>query len=265
MTLIVAIKCKDGVVIGADGAATYATPFGQQQTIRQTTVKKLEIIGENLVLGVSGPVGLGQAYAQEFRQFLANKNGRVPFKTTLEARKYFQDNMWKHAEPLWKNAQVIAGTVGTAALNDCNHGSILAFPVQQKSCLLQMTGSCAPEEASEQLPFVAIGSGQSTADPFLAFIRRLFWRDGLPTVGDGIFSAIWTLRYAIEANIGLTNPIQVVKLEAATGGSWKAAELSADELGEHFQMIESMEDAMREGIREKFANPGSIPALPANT
>ncbi len=37
MTLIIGIKCSDGIVMGADGAATFAT-LGQP-TIRQETKK----------------------------------------------------------------------------------------------------------------------------------------------------------------------------------------------------------------------------------
>jgi 20S proteasome alpha/beta subunit len=40
MTLIIGIKCSDGIVMGADGAATFGS-LGQQ-TIRQGT-KKLEV------------------------------------------------------------------------------------------------------------------------------------------------------------------------------------------------------------------------------
>ena len=52
MTLIIGIKCKDGIVLGADGAATLGA-MGQR-TILQP-MKKLEIISSAMVLGVSGP------------------------------------------------------------------------------------------------------------------------------------------------------------------------------------------------------------------
>ncbi len=62
MTLIVGLKCSDGIVLGADGAATLGV-MGHQ-TARQTT-KKLTILSESVVVGVSGPVGLAQRVAGE--------------------------------------------------------------------------------------------------------------------------------------------------------------------------------------------------------
>ena len=57
MTLIVGILCSDGVVVAADGAATLGS-LGNS-TVRQE-VKKLDVISGKIIVGVSGPVGLGQ-------------------------------------------------------------------------------------------------------------------------------------------------------------------------------------------------------------
>ena len=62
MTLIVGFKCSDGIVMGADGAATFGN-LGQG-IIRQP-IKKLEIIGNYTILGISGKVGLGQMFKAE--------------------------------------------------------------------------------------------------------------------------------------------------------------------------------------------------------
>ena len=65
MTLIVGINCNDSVVLGADGPTTYST-LGRP-TIRQEAKTKLSIINGCAVLGVSGPVGLGQRLAGELQ------------------------------------------------------------------------------------------------------------------------------------------------------------------------------------------------------
>jgi len=57
MTLIVAMKCSDGVVVGADSAATLGS-FGEQ-TVKEIATK-LYIVKDSLILGLSGPVGLAQ-------------------------------------------------------------------------------------------------------------------------------------------------------------------------------------------------------------
>ena len=61
MTLIAGIKCSDGIVLGADGAATYGVRG--QSTIRQPVKNKLKIIADSIVIGTAGPVGLGQRLA----------------------------------------------------------------------------------------------------------------------------------------------------------------------------------------------------------
>jgi hypothetical protein len=63
MTLIIGIKCKNGYVLGADGAATYG--IMGQHTIRQPVKKKLYLVGNNAVVGVSGAVGIGQRFRAE--------------------------------------------------------------------------------------------------------------------------------------------------------------------------------------------------------
>ena len=59
MTLIVGILCGDGVVVGADRAATSA--YQGRPVIEQPT-RKISIIDDNIILATSGEVGLGQRF-----------------------------------------------------------------------------------------------------------------------------------------------------------------------------------------------------------
>ena len=80
LTLIVGIKCTDGVVLGADGAATLGvmgTP-----TVRQA-VKKLTIIDRQVVVGVSGPVGLAQRFTNEVEALWTG--GKLSGKTGVQS------------------------------------------------------------------------------------------------------------------------------------------------------------------------------------
>jgi hypothetical protein len=105
----------------------------------------------------------------------------------------------------------------------------------------------APEAATSDLPFVSVGVGQATADPFLAFIRRVFWREREPNTADGIFAATWTLRHAIDTSPGgVADPIQVMVLEDG-----KVRELDSKELDEHEQNVELLEEHIR-GFEETF-------------
>ena len=141
MTLIVGIKCVDGVVLGADSAATYGTAF--QSTIKQQTSKKLSIIGGQIVLGVSGPVGLAQSYASEIDGLLQNRGPKQRFKKRADAKKFFSEAMWKYAKPAWERANLVAQTAQHFALQEALHQSVAAFPVANETpCLLQFTHPC---------------------------------------------------------------------------------------------------------------------------
>jgi len=136
----------------------------------------------------------------------------------------------------------------------------VALPVQDEPHLLQFNHQCQPEEASKSLPFLAIGSGQSTADPFLAFIRRVFWPNAEPRLKDGIFAIAWALDYSIKAQPGgIADPIQIVLLEKLQTNEWKARELSEDELGQHRQMIRSLEEEFPQFTKRTFSEPSSEP------
>ena len=60
MTLVVGIRCTDGVIIGTDSAVTSAT--GQALTIMQPS-KKITIVGDHIILAGTGELGLGQRFA----------------------------------------------------------------------------------------------------------------------------------------------------------------------------------------------------------
>jgi 20S proteasome alpha/beta subunit len=53
MTSIVAIRCKDGVVMGADSSATFGDG-GHVRTIEQLTDRKIEIVGNTTKLIIAG-------------------------------------------------------------------------------------------------------------------------------------------------------------------------------------------------------------------
>lgn len=232
MTLIVGIKCADGVVLGADSASTYVTALGQQH-------KKLDIIGADVVFGLSGPVGLGQSYKDEIASFIRTKGNRAPWKSIGQAKQFLTEAMWKHAGPAWDRARIVAQTTGPqAVMQDCAAQTVAAFPVGDEPCLVQFTPQCQPEEATADLPFLSIGSGQPVADPFLAFIRRIFWPQQSPSLNDGILATLWTITHTIHAQPGgVAPPIRIVTLKKSKNNKWKAEELSDGELGEHQQKM----------------------------
>jgi hypothetical protein len=162
----------------------------------------------------------------------------------------------KHILPELQAAIVSQQVIGPqAAQQSCICSSVVALPLRQKAHLFQFDHQGASEEARENLPFVSIGSGQPLADPFLAFIRKIFWKESLPNLNMGIFSTLWTLHHAIETNTGgISNPKQMIVLELK-GGNWNPRELAEGELAEHFTAIESVEKYLSEFFSKAEQSP----------
>src|SRR5205823_3850561 len=114
----------------------------------------------------------------------------------------------------WAVANVVKDTLGPQiAVTSANSSMIVALPIEKKAELIQFDYQCAPELATDELPFVSVGSGQSTADPFLSLVRKIFWPTKPPPLNDGVFSAVWALRHAIDTVPGgIADPIQVAVL-----------------------------------------------------
>jgi 20S proteasome alpha/beta subunit len=70
MTLIVGILCKEGVVVGADGAASLGV-LGQMTAMQP--VKKLSLLHNCMIVGVSGSVGLSQRISGIFSKAFEDK------------------------------------------------------------------------------------------------------------------------------------------------------------------------------------------------
>jgi len=262
VTLIVGILCADGVVLVADGAATLGAPG--QPTIRQP-VKKLEILAGPCVLGVSGPVGLGQRFRGELEDVLRPARPESLSKYVHEAMLSLRKRFWKHVSVEMEVAEKASRLIGRDASSSALSTVVVATVISNEHVLIQFDQQCAPELASPNIPFISIGSGQQTADPFLALLRRLYWPSGLPLVVDGLFAACWTVMHVIETTPGgVAEPMQAVVLQKV-GGKWSATELSPDQLEEHRQHASEAEEymrAFRRGLQPGGKATADIP-LPA--
>lgn len=260
MTLIVGIRCSNGIVVAADGAATLGS-MGNQ-TASQKTVKKLSILQGKIIVGVAGAVGLGQRLRATLEDGYVNKLFKNPKPEFAVGA--MRAEFWKVVGPEWDSAASSSRVTGASiALSSVATAMMVAIPLDHKASLVQFDQQCAPELASDELPFIALGSGQPLADPFLAFIRRIFWPKSPPTLQDGVFSAVWTLRHAIDTNPGgVADPIQVAVLEKI-GAEWKARELDEAELSSHYEAIDSAEQSLCDWRSQFTAEPtGTAPEKP---
>jgi len=252
MTLIVGVLCSDGVVLAADGAATYGA-MGVM-TMRQQ-MKKLTLIGESTVIGVSGTTGLAQRYEGEIRR--AIEGGKFKNLQADQVMRVVQGAITPIMQGEFQMAAAASPVIGSGVASlSALSGMLVTMPVLKDPYLFRFDQQGSPEFATPDLPFLSIGSGYIQGDPFFAFIRRVLWSEGLPTVADGVLATVWTTRHAIICSPGgVADPIQVAVLQKG-----KAKLLEESELEEHKQFIETLEEQWAEH-RRGFVTKGNTEAL----
>jgi hypothetical protein len=209
----------------------------------QQPVKKLSQISDCVIIGTSGPVGLGQRFRGVMEDIWESK--KLSGKKTHEAMLLLRTAFWAQAEPEFNVAKSAVQLLGQKALEGALSYTLVALPLNKEPCLIQFDHQCAPEIATRHLPFIAIGSGQALADTFLAFLRRIFWSDRAPRITDGVLATIWSLGQAIRTNPGgVGNPIQIMTLQKTNGGM-KVTELGEPDFEEHRQAITAAEESLR--------------------
>ena len=239
MTLIIGVKCSDGVVIGADSIRTFGT------LIEQEVSNKIQIDDSDIVVATSGVVGLSQLIKDELRQYW---NDVKQQERISSARNMISDAMLLQIEPVRNRARTM-----NSQFEGCS--SIIAFPLQDTHVLLQYDVFANSIEITPESPFVSIGSGSIQADPFLAFVKRTFWNNQAPeNVSEGIFGVLWALDHVsrINAGLGVGGRSRVTVLQKQDE-SWKAEFLSDYHLAEHKEAILEAEDNLRT-FRNRF-NP----------
>jgi ATP-dependent protease HslVU (ClpYQ) peptidase subunit len=225
MTAIVGIRCRDGVVIGSDSSATFGDGGGHN-TIEQSTAKKIEIIGESVIVAGTGAVG----HMQRFTAVTQNLWDQKAFqgKSEIEIGK-----------------QLSSGGINdfssTGAMNNLQFAAMVAYPAKDQPSLCELPGGRGifqPEiKKADDLWFASTGSGQVITDPFLALLRKVYWSDGAPSLQGGIFTAVWALQHACEVNPGGINaPVKIAVL-AREKGKLRARMLDEAELAEHQNMV----------------------------
>lgn len=215
-------------------------------TIQQNTSKKLRIIGQDMVFGMAGAVGMSQSHHESLQTAIRSTGGKCNYRAQNEAKRKLESLLWANAKDAWDRACIVSRALLQPALDDCEHSTLIACSVGGQAELIQFTGKCSGEYATEELPFVAVGSGQPKADPFLAFVRRILWPDRLPDLSEGVFACLWTLNYVIHADTTINPPVQIVTLRQEAGGC-SVQELSAEQLQEHQEHISAREKLLRDG------------------
>jgi hypothetical protein len=139
-------------------------------------------------------------------------------------------------------------------MGDSLCGGLLAAGFKDGLRLVEIAPQVAVEYMTKDLPFISMGSGKPSADPFLGFLRNVFWPSDLPTIQEGALAAYWTIRHAIDMKVfgvGFDVDVFTVQLAAKT---FTARQLDDAELAEHIDFIKEAEQALR-GVRESMIAP----------
>jgi hypothetical protein len=223
MTSIVGIRCKDGVVIGSDTSATFGDE--RHRTIEQETERKIEIIGNAVIVAGTGYVGHHQRFVALVRKLHNLGTLRSQSQALDKAKLLSQEGVKEFA---------------ATHVQRLEYGSLVAFEAEGQPVLCEYplgqlgAGGFQPEikMPDDKLWFASIGSGQQITDPFLALVRKIFWPDGPPTLKEGKFMALWALKHACEVNPGgIKEPIKIAVLEKK-GRDWKSSLLTEAEQAE---------------------------------
>lgn len=243
MTAIVGVLCKDGVVIGADSSTTFSAA-GAIRTIEQKT-RKIYILENRYIIAGTGQVGLGQRFIHEVEKHIAEKTN------------------WQHGtkpvEFCRKIAKAALDNFITTNVKSNSYGALLAFPLNKENYLCEFAANdFQPELKNDSIWYVSMGGGQLITDPFLAMIRKLFWKDGMPSLQQGIFMTLWTLQHVVDINAGgIDEPIDIAILD----NSGKAKFLSDEEIQEHLANIKALEEHI--SLFDQNASSDKAKDLPA--
>lgn len=234
MTLIVGIRCTDGVVIGADGAITVGNIV--------EPIRKLHLIEQEVIMGVSGPLTLSQFYTDRVKTLWSGQTKPAPSMGLVEIQRRLQSAIFEDAQRAIQLATLLKPLIGDAnSYRMADSASLLAVPARCRPELIQCDLTGTALAATDDLPYFAVGSGGALAVPFLAFFRDIFWPDNPPGLSKGILSTVWTLTHAIRVKTwGVAGPIQVAVL-SAKDGQLLARELGEAELQAHQQAVSDVE------------------------
>ena len=252
MTLLVGIRCSDGVVVAADQAVTFGD--GARPTISHRACK-IEVVQNAVIVAGTGQVGMKQRLVERVDQLWAVQPGKLECikagKTPIEICNTICSEM--------------VNSFATTKANMGVFGALVAFPHSKSGSQLCefATTDFQPELKDKGTWFVSMGSGQSLADPYLAFMKHVYWQDGMPKMEHALFAATWVMVMSITVAPGqVALPIDIAVLTDKTARMLSAEQVSvhmeaAKAATEHFGRFDPAKMDVGEAAPE-----GPAPAIP---
>lgn len=255
MSLIVGIRCVDGVVIAASGPASWPSADGLPAARQQA--KRLRVVAGQAVLGVAAHDGLAQEMALSLERCLVGPDRGDTAEDVIRAK--IRDAL---AAPIQRTVaihQTLHGLPGFATTSNdylVSH-SILAIPLHRTLRLYALDPECSLTEITEELCCAAVGQARSAAEPFLLFLRRVLIGHEAPKLSTGELAAYWTVHQAVGNNVaGVTHPIQVISVARSPEGSIEIVERGEDEIAALRQAMEKAEERIEQSFRGATGGDG---------
>src|SRR5262245_7311432 len=114
---------------------------------------------------------------------------------------------------------------------DCRFGALIGGINKNDLFLAEYSSVDFQPEIKQDLVFVSMGSGQLLADPFLAFVNRVLWKNATPTVDVARFGVYWVLDHTIKLAPGKVGPPIRLATLSKIDGAWIAKEEDTQQAG----------------------------------
>lgn len=239
MTIVVCIKCVDGIAIASDSMLT----IGEAQQSGQ----KIHVIEQQQLFAFAGDLSL----AERFRVFATTH-----YPLLAEAGHKF-DYATAIAASLANNLRLTGIEPQTANLMTV---LIHEFKGDVEACLF--TAGVNPRYLDSDHFSCAMGSGASAALPFLNFLLETFTSNRQPELIDGKLFATWAVKYAIDRLAGgVGGDIDLAIAERNETGQWIFRELPMAEVHESIGAIDSAADALRDW-KHSFSDSSNTEPVP---
>jgi len=236
MTVVVTVKCRDGVVIGSDSMLTHTSG---NQAIGSQKATKIQILQGNRILGYAGTPGFAQRTCALAEQLPATEAATHHMDPTLNLHAALRSHLSQ------------SGVSIPAAIE-----TVYAYPAQGQLVCSVSLQDLQPFLLDDRTYFYALGSGSFGALPFLRFLTDIFCVDGAPSLQLGRFLTAWAITFACNKTPRFCAlPMQMAVLGRNAAGMAEAVLYEQEDLQEHADFINSAEDSLREFARGLTEGP----------
>jgi hypothetical protein len=185
--------------------------------------------------------------------------------------KIIADDMWNKKQ-FTGSGMSTATTLAGRALTDfgssllqkhpqhgINFGALLAMVVEDVPYLVEFGSTdFQPELKQDNLFYVSMGSGQMLADPFLAFVKRVLWKDKMPDVERAKIGIYWALNYTCGQAVGMVGGDLKLGVLRKQGVDWTASIQDTQEQAQYVAALEEQFDLDKLFLEAKASEPPKL-------